>query len=159
MLWFLFLAILLVPSIAHAHCDVPCGVYSPEAALLAAKTVWTLVKKILELKHPVSNASQPEVDAFENTISRMVAVKEEHAQICKKELLILWTDYFKPEHLSMFPRLHETFWTSAKLCSKNKQNVDLAAAEQLQTSVGEIARIFAQAEEVKKKAAVAAAVK
>ncbi len=152
----LFLAMLLVPSIAYAHCDVPCGVYSPEAALLAAQTVWVLVKKILDLKVPAPGAAQAEVDAFQNTAGRMVAVKEEHAQICKKELLILWTDYFKPEHLNVFPKLHETFWKAAKLCSKNKQSVDLASAEELKKSVDEIARIFQQAEEAKKAAAVAA---
>ena len=110
MVWlFWFLAVLFVPSVAYAHCDVPCGIYSPEAALLAAKTIWTLVKKIVDLKQPVAGASQAEVDAFENTISRMVAVKEEHAQLCKKELLILWTDYFKPEHLTAFPKLHDAY--------------------------------------------------
>lgn len=154
-MWFWFLAVLLLPSIAYAHCDIPCGIYSPEAALLAAKTVWTLVKKMMDLKVP-ANASTVEVETFENTISRMVTVKEEHAQLCKKELLILWTDYFKPEHLSLFPKLHETFWKAAKLCSKNKQNVDLPAAEELQKTVGEIAQMFNQAEEAKKAAAAAA---
>ena len=32
----------------------------------------------------------------------MIAVKEEHARICKTEISILWTDYFKPQHLEMF---------------------------------------------------------
>lgn len=155
-MWFWFLAVLLVPAIAYAHCDIPCGIYSPEAALLAAKTVWTLVRKMLDLKVP-ANAGPAETEAFENTVSRMVAVKEEHAQLCKKELLILWTDYFKPEHLSRFPNLHETFWKAAKLCSRNKQNVDLPAAEELQKTVGEIAQMFHQAEEAKKAAAQAAA--
>jgi len=154
MSWFWFLAILLLPSVAYAHCDIPCGIYSPEVALLAAKTVWTLVKKILELKAPAANASQAEIDAFQNTVSRMVAVKEEHAQLCKKELLILWADYFKPEHLNLFPKLHETFWKAAKLCSRNKQNVDLASAEELQRAVQEVATQFQQAEEAKKAAAL-----
>ena len=72
----------------------------------------------------------------------MVQVKEEHAQICKKELLILWTDYFKPEHLEMFPNLHETFWKAAKLCSRVKQEVSMEAAMQLKAAVEEIAEIF-----------------
>jgi nickel superoxide dismutase len=73
---------------------------------------------------------------------RMIAVKEEHAQICKKELEILWSDYFKPEHLEKFPKLHDTFWKAAKLCSKNKQNVDAAAAAELQAAVKEISDMF-----------------
>ena len=80
--------------------------------------------------------------ANRNTFIRSVQVKEEHAQICKKELLILWTDYFKPEHLEKYPKLHETFWKAAKLCSKNKQSVDAKAAADLQAAVKEIADIF-----------------
>lgn len=156
-MWFWFLAILFLPSLAYAHCDVPCGIYSPEAALLAARTVWTLVKKIVDLKKPAATASPAEWDSYENTVSRMVAVKEEHAQSCKKELLILWTDYFKPEHLSMFPKLHEMFWKAAKLCSKSKQNIDPAGAEELKGAVDEIAGIFQKAEEAKKAAAAVAA--
>ena len=70
-------------------------------------------------------------------------VKEEHAQICKQELLILWTDYFKPEHLAKHPDLHDTFWKAAKLCSKNKQSVDAKAAADLQAAVKSISDIFA----------------
>ncbi|MBI2642012.1 MAG: superoxide dismutase, Ni, partial [Candidatus Wildermuthbacteria bacterium] len=65
-----------------------------------------------------------------------------HAQKCKEELLILWTDYFKPEHLEMFPALHETFWKAAKLCSKVKQEVSMEAAKELEKAVQEIADIF-----------------
>ena len=32
----------------------------------------------------------------------------------KKELLILWTDFFKAEHLATFPDLHDTFWKVAR---------------------------------------------
>ena len=78
-------------------------------------------------------------------------MKEEHAQLCKKELLILWTDYFKPEHIQMFPDLHEKFWKATKLCSKVKQEVDMEAAEQLRQAVEEIGQIFARAEETKPK--------
>jgi len=155
MFWFLFLGFLFIPSVAYAHCDIPCGLYSPEALLMATKTVWTMVTKIKGLKHPGAGAPPEAVDAFENTVSRMVAVKEEHAQIAKKELLILWTDYFKPEHLKPFPKLHEIFWNAAKLCSKNKQNIDVKAAEDLRKAADEVAGIFNQAEEAKKAAAAA----
>ena len=83
----------------------------------------------------------------------MVLTKEEHARICKKELLILWTDYFKPEHLDMFPNLHETFWKAAKLCSKNKQEVNPTAAHDLRETVHEIAHLFEKAEAAKVKKA------
>lgn len=131
-------------AVAHAHCDVPCGLYSPDAAMMAARTVAKMVEKINAL-------TQDPTPENRNSFVRMVATKEEHAQLCKKELLILWTDYFKPEHLAMFPSLHETFWNAAKLCSKNKQHIDAAAAQELLGAVGEVAGMFEKAEAEKQK--------
>lgn len=118
-----------------AHCDIPCGIYTPEPAETAAETVCKMVEKI-------QGAEKSDTHA----IARFTQVKEEHAQICKKELLILWTDYFKEEHLAMFPDLHEKFWKAAKLCSKNKREVNLEAAQELRGAVDGIAEMFAKAE-------------
>lgn len=136
-----------------AHCDVPCGIYDPRPAEIAANTVETMVKKLLDLKKPDVDADLQTTLAFHNTVARMVLTKEEHARICKKELLILWTDYFKPEHLEMFPNLHETFWKAAKLCSKNKQEINMSAAHDLHEAVHEIAHLFEKAEAAKTKKA------
>ncbi len=136
---------------AEAHCDVPCGIYDPASAALAAKTVAVLAKKIVDLPVPAASAPAAEQKAFENTVTRMVQVKEEHAQLCKKELLILWTDFFKPQHLELFPDLHTTFWNAAKLCSFNKQNVDVTKAEELQTACAKVAEMFAKAQAAAKK--------
>jgi nickel superoxide dismutase len=131
----MFLRTLLAPRlVAHAHCDIPCGIYDPTPAKIAADTVAKMVEKI--------NGAAGTATADRNTFIRSVAVKEEHAQICKKELLILWSDYFKPEHLEKYPKLHDTFWKAAKLCSKNKQSVDAQAAADLQAAVKEISDIF-----------------
>ena len=86
-----------------------------------------------------------------NSVSRRIAVKEEHAQKCKQELLILWTDYFKPEHLEMFPDLHDTFWKATKLCSKNKQEVNMEAARELLEAAEFISSMFEKAETAKQK--------
>lgn len=125
----------------YAHCDIPCGIYDPTSAQTAAKTVLVMVQKLKALK--AEPGTEDELQA-RNSFVRMVTNKEEHAGICKKELLILWTDYFKPEHLDKFPALHDKFWQAAKLCSKNKQNIDEAAANQLVTVVDEIAEMFDQ---------------
>ena len=122
---------ILPSSVIYAHCDVPCGIYDPKAAQIAAATVLKMVQKLGEY---------PEDDL--NNKVRAIMTKEAHAQKCKEELLILWTDYFKPEHLEKFPELHDKFWKAAKLCSKNKQSVDAVAAEELVKSVDEIADIF-----------------
>lgn len=132
----LFIKILPVKT-ALAHCDIPCGIYDPHGAQLAAKTVLTMVQKIKELPKNYELTTQ-------NSLIRMVSVKEHHAEICKREVLILWTDYFKAEHLEKFPDLHELVWKTAKLCSDNKRVVDEAKAQELIEAVDKIAGIFNQ---------------
>lgn len=132
----ILLAKVLPIQTIFAHCDVPCGIYNPKPAQIAAATVLKMVQKIGEL--PKENPTVQDRNSF----VRMVWTKEEHARKCKEELLILWTDYFKPEHLSQFPNLHETFWKAAKLCSKNKQEVNVEAAQDLVRAVEEIAEMF-----------------
>ncbi|MCH7828272.1 superoxide dismutase, Ni [Patescibacteria group bacterium] len=122
-----------------AHCDIPCGIYTPQPAQTAARTVVKMVEKLQEI-------SPTDIHG----ISRLTAVKEEHAQIAKEQLLILWTDYFAEEHLKAFPDLHETFWKATKLCSKVKQEVNMQAAQDLQKAVDEIAEMFQEAERAKK---------
>ncbi len=124
-----------------AHCDGPCGVYDPASTRVAAEAVLSMTKKLIDLNPPQGN--DPSAWAtYNNTFSRYVAIKEEQAQETKKELLILWTDYFKPEHLSTYPDLHETFWKAAKLCSACKVNIDKAKAEELMVAVEKIHHMF-----------------
>ena len=102
----------------------------------AADTVYKMVEKTLEIKGMELGDR--------NSFVRMVHVKDEHAQKCKQELLILWTDYFKDEHLVKFPDLHTKVWKATKLCSQAKRTVDLNVAKQLKDAVADIARIFAE---------------
>lgn len=136
-------------SLAYAHCDIPCGIYTTHQAGIAAETVEKMVQKLMDLASPRPDAVREEMLAWENTASRLVAEKEEWAEICKSELLILWTDYFKEEHHKLFPNLHETFWKAAKLCSQNKREVNPEAAKELRQAVNEINRIFKEAEGIK----------
>ena len=133
---------LIRPRVAYAHCDIPCGIYDPVAAKTAADTVAKMVEKIETFAKEVTSAQGAAQLNARNNVVRSIQVKEEHAQICKRELLILWSDYFKPEHLEKHPTLHDTFWKAAKLCSKNKQSVDAKAAADLQAAVKEISDIF-----------------
>jgi len=55
----------------------------------------------------------------------------------------LWSDYFKPEHLEKFPKLHETFWMATKQCSKVKQTMSLVECEKLVSMVHDISHMFA----------------
>ena len=106
---------------ASAHCDGPCGVYDPASARVAAEAVQSMTKKMiaLEANHSTDSGSA----AYINTMSRYAAIKEEEAHKCKEELLVLWTDFFKPQHLESNPNLHNIFWQAAKLCSACKVEV------------------------------------
>jgi len=138
---------ILPTKTAYAHCDIPCGVYDPRPAQIAAVTVLKMVQKIKEL----DEKKDMNVSSL-NSMVRYIWTKEEHARKCKEEILILWTDFFKQEHLKMFPNLHDTFWKAAKLCSINKQEVSLEHATELVKAVDEIADIFnkAKADSAKK---------
>jgi nickel superoxide dismutase len=118
----------------HAHCDGPCGVYDPSSARIAAEASLSMTKKILALTPP--NPS----DA--NSMARYIQIKEEQTQIAKEEILILWTDYFKPPHLEQFPDLHDTIWKATKLCSSVKVEVSLEHAEELMETVQKIHEMF-----------------
>ncbi|HUF37076.1 MAG TPA: superoxide dismutase, Ni [Anaerolineales bacterium] len=119
-----------------AHCDGPCGVYDPASARIAGEAVLSMTKKMLALDPGAHD------HATQNTYSRFIAIKEEQAQLAKDELLILWTDYFKPVHLEKYPDLHTTFWNAAKLCSATKVNVSLEDAEALMDAIQKIHTIF-----------------
>lgn len=119
-----------------AHCDIPCGIYDPHAAQIAALTVLRMDQLIGNLEGSAGDVAR------DNSFARYVKTKEEHAEVVKKELDILWHDYFRPEHLDKYSDLHTTFWNAAKLASKNKQTVDAAAAADLLAATNRIAEIF-----------------
>lgn len=132
---------------ASAHCDVPCGIYDPKPAQIAALTVLKMVQKINALE---KNGDDKEAKLnYKNSLMRMIWTKEEHARKCKDEILILWTDYFKTEHLEKFPNLHDIFWKTAKLCSQNKQAINEQLAQELVDNVIQIADIFNQSQSSK----------
>jgi nickel superoxide dismutase len=128
-------------EVAEAHCDAPCGVYDSASARVAAEAVLSMTKKILDLKVPDSGDAKA-MAAYHNTLTRYIMVKEEQARIAKEEILILWTDYFKPVHLETYPNLHDTFWKAAKLCSACKVEVSLEHANELMAAIKEIHDIF-----------------
>ena len=120
---------------AHAHCDGPCGVYDPASARIAAEAVLSMEKKLAALGDGQDLASQ-------NTRGRFISIKESQAELVKKELDILWHDYFKPEHLAAYPNLHDTFWKATKLASKNKTESDAANGEALLAAIEEVHKMF-----------------
>src|ERR1700690_1739291 len=88
---------LSAPSRVLAHCDLPCGVYDPAQARIEAQSVKACMEKYL-----ASDDQDFKV--------RAVMIKEQRADLVKHHLWVLWTDYFKPEHLEAHPNLHELVW-------------------------------------------------
>jgi len=120
----------------YAHCDVPCGIYDPHQAELAARTVARMVELIGQI--PVGSMELADRQKF----VRCVTIKEQHAEIVKHEIQVIWSDYFKPEHIERYPDIHDRTWKILKLASKNKQNIDAAAAAELEAAVKEFSDIF-----------------
>ena len=129
------LATTLPADEVSAHCDGPCGVYDPASARIAAEAARSMTKKLLDAG-PASTVEEA------NTQGRYIAIKEQQAHIAKEELLVLWTDYFKPPHLEAYPDLHTTFWNAAKACSEVKVHVSMEAADALMAAIEEIHNIF-----------------
>ena len=115
--------------VVHAHCDLPCGVYDPAQARIEAESV-----KAIQEKYQGSEDA-----AFR---ARALAIKEERAELVKHHLWVLWTDYFKPEHLEKYPQLHELFWTATKEAGAAKKAEDPAQGQKLLDAIDEIAKIF-----------------
>lgn len=119
---------------AYAHCDIPCGIYDPHNAQVGAHTVIRMTELINELQDDTKEA--------EHKLIRYTKVKEEHAEMVKREVTVLWGDYFKEEHLKEYPKLTEAVFHTLKLASKAKQNIDMEAAKDLLAYTHEIAEIF-----------------
>ncbi len=114
----------------YAHCDLPCGVYDPVQAEVEAKSVFAIMTKYAELS--------------ETDKTRALFIKEQRAELVKHHLWVLWTDYFKPEHLEKHPNLHELFWIATKAAGQTKKSVDPADGQKLLDAVTEISKVFAE---------------
>ena len=136
---------LFEPKIAYAHCDIPCGIYDPHLAQVAAHTVVRMGMLIDELTAKMNANPNPSVEDrrdFVHKLSRYTEIKEHHAEIAKHEVRILWGDYFKPELVQKYSELHDLVWKVMKAGSKAKQEANLKTAEELLESVEKIAEIF-----------------
>lgn len=113
----------------HAHCDLMCGVYNPAQARIEAESVLETAKKYHDSDDEVFRA-------------RCISIKEERAELVKHHLSVLWTDYFKPNHVASYPQLHELFWHAIKAAGEAKKTMDPAAGVDLLAKIDEISAIF-----------------
>src|SRR5690606_13947240 len=96
-------------TVAHAHCDLYCGVYDPAQAKIEALSVVKTAKKYHESDDEVFR-------------QRAVIIKEQRAEETKHHLMVLWADFFAPEHFAQFPNLHELFWKATHQAGEAKKS-------------------------------------
>ena len=122
--------------VAHAHCDLFCGVYDPAQARIEAQSVMNACTKYDASDDPVFR-------------DRCIIIKEQQADLVKHHLSVLWTDFFKPHHLEANPGLHDLFWSAIKQAGEAKKSIDPAVSQKLIDLIEEIAVAFWATEESK----------
>jgi nickel superoxide dismutase len=125
----MFEAFLKPRRTVHAHCDLPCGIYDPAQARIEAESV---------------KACQEKYQGSDDAIfkDRAISIKEQRANLVKEHLWVLWTDYFKPEHLEKYPQLHELFWNATKEAGNAKRSEDPAQGQKLLDAIDELSKVF-----------------
>jgi nickel superoxide dismutase len=125
---------------AKAHCDIPCGIYDPLPAQIAAQSVVRMVDLMKEL----DAAGNSDKLSYHNSMSRYITVKEEHAEKVKHEIRIIWGDYIKAPHIEQHPGLPGLVHEIMQLGSKSRQTADRDTAVQLVEKVNQFSEIFWQ---------------
>ena len=123
--------------IVYAHCDVPCGIYDPAQARIEAESV-----KAIQDRYQKADEMKSGTETAEDFRTRCLTVKEQRADLVKDHLWVLWTDYFKPNHLESYPQLHELFWNATKEAGLAKKSQDPAQGQKLLDQIDEISKIF-----------------
>ena len=120
--------------VAHAHCDLFCGVYDPAQAMIEARSVLNCCTKYAASDDDIFRA-------------RCVSIKEERADLVKHHISVLWSDFFKPHHVEQFPELHDLVWRAIKQAGDAKKSMDPSISQGLIDLIAEISAIFWQTAE------------
>ncbi len=123
-------------TVAHAHCDLYCGVYDPAQAKIEAMSVLKIAEKYASSDDEVFKA-------------RAISLKEERAEEVKHHLMVLWADFFTAEHRTQFPNLDDLFWRAIHQAGDAKKSVDPEDGRKLIALIDEISDVFWQTEKAK----------
>ncbi len=122
---------------ALAHCDVPCGIYDPSTAQIAALSTARFLDLIDELGMPDSAASLAR-------LSRLTQEKEKHAAEVKAEVVVIWGDYFKEAQIEQVPDVHNLVHSILRKASACKQEIVQSNGPELVDLVNQFAAAFWQ---------------
>ncbi len=127
-----------------AHCDIPCRIYDPMTAQIAALSVVRLMDIMDETISGDGDALNQQ-----NTIARCVGRKEEEAEKAKHEVRIIWGDYFKQPQFDAFPEIHEITHQIMLTASACKQGTTRVSGEKLVEQVNRFAEIYWHSKDIK----------
>ena len=116
-------------TVAHAHCDLYCGVYDPAQAKIEALSVLKIAEKYQDSDDEVFRA-------------RALQLKEERAELVKHHLMVLWADFFTADHRKEFENLDDLFWRAIHQAGDAKKSSDPKDGQKLIDLIDEIAEIF-----------------
>ena len=135
------------------HCQVPCGIFDDPKLVAEIKEACATIRKAMVQINALTEAGLTAQSI--NQITRWVNTKEEHA----KKIIDLVANYclcqrVKPVGAPGSPftsekdymdglKAHHNVMTAAM---KSKQSVDLAAADALEHTVGDMAKMYMPAE-------------
>ncbi len=122
---------------AKAHCDIPCKIYDPISAQLAALTVLRLLDLIKELEQKESLSLTDQA-----LLIRLINDKEEHAAKVKDEVRIIWGDFIKQPKIDAQADIHTLVHNIMLAASACKQNITRDKGESLLELVNQFAQHF-----------------
>jgi nickel superoxide dismutase len=123
---------------AKAHCDVPCGIYDPIVAQINALTV----VRMMDLMAALAEGQEVGKKAYNNSMSRYIAVKEEHAEKAKHEIRVIYGDFINDAHIEAHPELPALFHKIMKLGGKARQTADRENGVAFVEAINQFAEIF-----------------
>ncbi len=123
---------------AEAHCDIPCKIYDPAVAQIAALSV----VRMMDIMKEASEKTDADALTTANTLTRCVLQKEEEAEKVKKEIRVIWGDYFKAPQFEKHPNAHDLAHQIMLKASACKQGTSRADGEALVDLVNQFAAVF-----------------
>ena len=124
-------------NVAEAHCDIPCKIYDPATAQIAALSILRFLDIIAEME-----TKETLTFADHAQLSRLVREKEIHAAKVKEEVRIIWGDYFKAPQFKQVPDVHHLVHSIMLKASACKQHISRQPAEELLVLVNQFAIAF-----------------
>ena len=127
-----------------AHCDIPCKIYDPSSAQIAALSV----VRLIDIMEETASGDKTGISS-QNTIARCVMRKEEEAEKAKHEVRIIWGDYFKTPQKEAFPEIDELTHNIMLKGSACKQGVNRKDAEDFVELINRFAEIYWTTKDIK----------